>query len=221
MDIYVKKDEKAVLPTTYVVEDPVPRKHIRLATIGDYSAILSIYAPYIIGTTITFEYDVPSEVEFSQRMAAIAATYPILVLELDGEIIGYAYSAVFKPRSAYQWTAETVIYLRQNHAGKGLGRPLYEALIEVLKLQRICQAIGVVTSENHSSIAFHRRLGFVQSAKLEKVGYKFGKWLDVEWMQYQFAELSSNPEPINPINDIANSSEFSNLMTEINRKLNL
>ncbi len=221
MDIYVKKDEKAVLPTTYVVENPVPPKRIRLATVGDYSAILSIYAPYIIGTTITFEYDVPSEEEFAQRMATIAATYPILVLELDGEIVGYAYSAVFKPRSAYQWTTETVIYLHQNHVNKGLGRPLYEALIEVLKLQRICQAIGVVTSENLSSIAFHRRLGFVQSAKLEKVGYKFGKWLDVEWMQYQFTELSPNPEPIHPINEIANSSEFSILMTEINRKLNL
>ena len=220
MDIYLKKDEKAVLSTTYVVEGTEPRKRIRLANVRDYSAILSIYAPYIIGTTITFEYDVPSEEEFAQRMAVIAATYPILVLELDGEIIGYAYSAVFKPRAAYQWTTETVIYLHQNYARKGFGRPLYEALIEVLKLQRICQAIGVITSENNSSLEFHRHLGFVQSAKLEKVGYKFGKWLDVEWMQYQFNELLPNPEPIIPINEIANSSGFSILMTEINRKLN-
>ncbi|MDD2799191.1 MAG: GNAT family N-acetyltransferase [Bacteroidales bacterium] len=221
MDIYFKKVDKAVLPNTYVMEDPIPRKRIRLATIADFSAIRAIYAPYITDTTVTFEYEVPSEEDFEQRLVVIAQTYPILILELDDEIVGYAYSSVFKPRSAYQWTAETVIYLHKNHLNKGLGKPLYLALIEVLKLQRICQAIGVVTSENQASIDFHERLGFVRKAKLDKVGFKFGKWLDVLWMQFQIAELSSNPQPIIPINDIAKTDEFKSLLAEINRNLSL
>jgi len=220
MDIYYKKTEKTVLPNTFMMENPLAKKRIRLAVPDDYPAILSVYAPYITDTTVTFEYDVPSEEEFLQRLNSIASTYPILVLEVDDKIVGYAYAAVFKPRIAYQWTVETVIYLRPDCGGHGLGQALYQALIGVLKLQGICQGIGVITAENQLSIDFHRKLGFKETALLEKVGFKFGKWLDVCWMQNHFAPLKEHPEAISLISEVAQTESFKSLLTDINNRLN-
>ncbi len=220
MDIYIKKTEKSVLPKTYLMENPLAQKRIRLATPDDYPVILSVYAPYITDTTVTFEYDVPSKEEFTQRLAAIGRTYPILVLEVDGLIVGYAYAGVFKPRAAYQWTAETVIYLRRDCGGQGLGKALYHALIEVLKLQGVYQGIGVITSENTTSVDFHGRIGFERSAQLKHVGFKFGRWLDVDWMQYQFAKLPDDPQPIRTIPEISETDDFKTLLSNINDQLN-
>lgn len=220
MDIYFKKVEKAENRRTFVVENPMTRKRIRLAEPEDYPAILEIYKPYIDETTITFETENPTESEFVRRMSDIAKTYPILVLEQDEVILGYAYATTFKPRTAYQWTAETVIYLDKRKTNRGLGKPLYLALIEVLRLQGICQGLAVITSENEYSIVFHSRLGFVSSARLEKSGFKFGKWLDVEWMQMRFSELPDDPKPIKSITEVRSTAAFADLMKELNEQLN-
>lgn len=220
MDIYYKKIEKVVLPNTYVMENPLAKKLIRLATPDDYKAIHSIYAPYITNTTVTFEYEAPTVDEFAQRLTAIAQTYPILVLELDGLMVGYAYATAFKPRAAYQWTAETVIYLHPDCGGNGLGQALYGALIEVLKLQGITQGVGVITAENEASVIFHRKMGYRDSARLEKIGYKFGRWLDVVWMQTQFTEQPQQPQPIHPIGEVEVTDAFNALLLEINIRLN-
>ncbi len=220
MDVYIRKIDKTVLPKTYMMENPIARKRIRLAGPDDFSAILSIYAPYITDTTVTFEYDVPTEVEFAQRLNAIARTYPILVMELDDLIVGYAYATAFKPRAAYQWTAETVIYFRRDCSGHGLGQALYHALIEVLKLQGVCQGIGVITSENTISVDFHSKMGYVKSAHLEQVGYKFGRWLNVDWMQYQFAGLPDEPLPVRAIAEVSETEDFRTLLFKINERLN-
>ncbi|WP_243349348.1 GNAT family N-acetyltransferase [Parabacteroides sp. FAFU027] len=220
MDVYYKKIEKVVLPNTYIMENPLAKKQIRLARTDDYPAILFVYTPFITDTTVTFEYDVPPISEFAARLETIAQTYPILVLEVDERIIGYAYAASFKPRAAYQWVAETVIYLRPDCGGHGLGQLLYLALIEVLKLQGICQGIGVITAENMVSVGFHRKMGYHESARLEKVGFKFGRWLDVLWMQNQFAQLPERPQRIRSIGDIVDTDDFKTLLLQINSRLN-
>jgi len=202
------------------VTDTQYKRIIRPATAADYGSVLAIYSSYITDTTITFEYDVPTAEEFALRMQNIAHTHPILVCETENGIIGYAYATTFKPRSAYQWVAESVIYLKQDSTSKGIGKSLYHALIEVLRLQGICQAIAVVTSQNGKSIDFHKKMGFVPSAQLRKVGYKFGQWLDVDWLQYCFASLPQRPEPILPFPDISQSHELRELLKEINRRLN-
>jgi phosphinothricin acetyltransferase len=221
MATFYPKNEKKVLANTFVMGGFSPRKKIRLATVADYSAIRAIYAPYITETTITFEYAVPSEAEFASRLAQIAQTYPILVCEIEDEIVGYAYAAVFKPRSAYQWTAETVIYLNLERTQQGIGKSLYQALIDVLKLQGICQGIAVITAQNQHSIDFHARLGFVKSATLKHVGYKFGQWIDVDWMQFQFSELPTEPKPILSIIQLTDSELFASLLVEWNSQINL
>ena len=99
---------------------------IRQATIKDAKELLAIYAPYVLETAITFEYEVPALEEFANRIEKITEKYPYLVAEVDGEIVGYAYASTFKDRAAYDWCVETSIYLAKDMGGKGIGKLLYK-----------------------------------------------------------------------------------------------
>ena len=92
---------------------------IRVASPDDAPALRGIYAPYVEETAITFEYEVPTEAELRRRIGATGARYPYLVAEQDGTTLGYAYLSPFVGRAAYDWAAETSIYLRQDRAIAG------------------------------------------------------------------------------------------------------
>ena len=94
---------------------------IRRAKAEDGAALCAIYAPYITDTTITFEYEVPTDAAFSDRIRETAAQFPYLVCERDGEIIGYAYAHRIRERAAYDWDAELSVYLKQGTHGRGIG----------------------------------------------------------------------------------------------------
>lgn len=94
----------------------------RRVTEDDAAQLLTIYAPYVVDSAISFEYEVPSEEDFKQRIRSIAAEYPYFVCEMNGQIIGYAYAHRHMERAAYQWNAEISIYIRQGFTGKGLGK---------------------------------------------------------------------------------------------------
>lgn len=115
----------------------MPSFHLRPATPEDAAALLAIYRPYVLHTAITFEYDVPTLSEFTRRVEATLRTHPYLVAEQAGELLGYAYAAPFHVRAAYQWAAESTIYLRQDQRGNGLGPQLYGALERVLAAQNV------------------------------------------------------------------------------------
>lgn len=108
---------------------------IRLAREEDVPALLDIYAPYVTGTTASFEYQVPSCEEFARRLREVSACYPYLVWEEQGGLLGYAYAHAYAARPAYQWSAELTVYLRQEAARQGLGSRLYGALFDLLRLQ--------------------------------------------------------------------------------------
>lgn len=101
----------------------MPSLHLRPAVPEDAGELLSIYRPYVEHTAVTFEYAVPTPAQFTQRVRDTLATHPYLVAEAEGTLLGYAYAAPFHPRAAYQWAAETTIYLRQGPAGPGAGPP--------------------------------------------------------------------------------------------------
>ena len=109
---------------------------IRTATIDDAGELLSIYAPYVNHTAITFEYDVPDLQAFRTRMAGILEEYPFLVAEDEGRIVGYAYASAFHGRAAYKHSAETSIYLDQQCRQRGIGRQLYGELERILLQNR-------------------------------------------------------------------------------------
>ena len=155
---------------------------IRIAEEQDVPEILSIYAPYILETTHTFEYDVPAVEEFLERFRSITARFPWLVWEEDGRILGYAYGSAPFERAAFQWSCETSVYLRPEAQGRGIGRALYAALEQILAIQGYIRNYAIITSENLASIAFHEKLGYRTVAELPGCAYKFGKKLGIVWM---------------------------------------
>lgn len=166
---------------------------MRMAVMEDAPEILAIYEPYIRKTTITFEYEVPTVEAFRQRMAGILGAYPYLVCEMDGKITAYAYAHRFKERAAYQWDAELSVYVDENCTGMGMGKALYQALIEILKCQNVKNAYALVTSPNEKSDALHKSMGFTLEGVSHNTGYKMGKWLDVS--SYVKAIGSHDPQP--------------------------
>ncbi len=156
---------------------------LRMATKADVPAILSIYAPYVLHSTATFEYDVPTQAEFMQRFQTITAQYPWLVWEEDGEILGYAYASAPYSRAAFAWCAEPSIYLRQDARGRGIGKRLYGALEAILKKQGYYVLYALITEENRESIRFHEGLGYKIRAEFPDCGMKFHRWLGLVWME--------------------------------------
>lgn len=156
---------------------------IRIACEADVPAILSLYAPYILTTTATFEYDVPTEAEFTERFRNITARFPWLVWEEQGEILGYAYASPPYTRAAYSWCAEPTVYLKPEARGRGIAGKLYGALEAVLCKQGYHVLYALVTGENSASLRFHEKQGYTLRAEFPDCGFKFGRWLGLFWME--------------------------------------
>ena len=163
---------------------------IRPASTVDADRLRDIYAYYVTYTAVSFEYDVPTKEEFRNRMTGIMEKYPYLVLEGDGEILGYTYARAFVGRAAYDHSCETTIYLDHEARGKGYGRQLYEALEECLKplgIVNLYACIGDPTEEDEyltrDSERFHRSMGYSKVGEFHKCGYKFGRWYNMIWME--------------------------------------
>lgn len=151
----------------------------------DAAAIAFIYGHHTLHGTGTFEEEAPSVAEMADRMAKVRARgWPWLVAEKDGEIVGYAYTGQFRDRAAYRFCGEDSVYIHPDHMGAGLGKALLDALIPASAaagFQRIIAVIG--DSANMGSIRLHERTGFEHCGKLDKAGFKFGRYLDVVFMQ--------------------------------------
>ena len=156
---------------------------IRPATEKDVPQILSIYAPYVENTTVTFEYDVPCTRTFLQRFHHITAQYPWLVWEENGKILGYAYASAPYSRAAFQWCAEPSIYLCAEAKGRGIGRKLYTALEAILDKQGYQVLYALITAENTQSIEFHQKMGYKIMVNFPDCGFKSGRWLGLVWME--------------------------------------
>lgn len=179
---------------------------IRAAAPEDAAQLLAIYAPYVERTAITFEYDVPTLEEFRGRIARTLQKYPYLTAERDGELLGYAYLSPFVGRAAYQWAAETSIYLRMDSRGLGLGRALYEAIEGIARAQNLtnleaCIGRPAGEADEHltdNSVEFHTHMGYRMVGEFHKCGYKFGRWYHMAWMEKLLAPHVPNPAPVRP-----------------------
>lgn len=190
---------------------------IRTAAPGDAAAILRVYAPYIERTTVSFELAVPAVDEFDGRIAETLDRYAYLVLEElpDGNaacgltvpdaadraahIVGFAYYGAFGHRAAYQWSAETSIYLAPELCGRGLGTILIDALERLMAAQGIVNAEACICAENAGSIAFHERHGYIQRAMFPSCAHKLGRWLGIVWLEKRLGEAPALPSPIRPL----------------------
>lgn len=187
-------------------------KKIRLATESDSSSILEIYAPFIKNTVITFEYEVPTMSEFSTRMTNIQKKYPWIICEVNDSIVGYAYASQFNERAAYNWSVDFSIYIKPEYHRKKIGKALYYALSQLIKLQGYCNAYAGVTLPNIKSESLHESFGFKPVGVYHNVGYKFGNWYDVKWFELKIQEHFKAPIIPKNINEINNTPEFNTIL---------
>lgn len=157
---------------------------IRDALVKDAGPIAGIYNQAVRDTVAIWN---DSEVDVANRRAWIAdrqvAGYPVLVLEEGGEVIGYASYGPYRPFDGYKYSVEHSVYVRPEHHGRGYGRLLMEALIERARKGKVHVMIGGIAAENEGSLVLHKKLGFVETGRMPEVGQKFGRWLDLVFMQ--------------------------------------
>jgi L-amino acid N-acyltransferase YncA len=166
---------------------------IRPATADDAEAISEIYAPEVTDGFATFEYEVLAVDEFVRRIES-RPRLPWLVAEQDGDVTGFAYASRHRARAAYQWATECSVYVGADYRGRGIGRGLLEALIpSVRDLGYVTMYSGIVPP-NPGSVALHQAVGFELIGTYRNVGYKRGKWRDVEWYEL----LLTDPAPLDP-----------------------
>ena len=175
---------------------------IRKASVEDAKDILNIYSFYVENTSITFEYDVPTEEEFRERISNTLIKYPYFVALIDGEIVGYAYLSAFRVRAAYMYSAETSIYVKKDIHSKGVGTLLYSTLEEAARKQGIVNLNACITFPNEKSETFHRKFGYKKAAHFTKCGYKFNRWCDVIWMEKHIGEHSIPPKKFISFSDL-------------------
>lgn len=176
---------------------------IRTAVPGDAAALLQIYAPYVTGTAITFEYDVPTVAEFADRISHTLETYPYLVAERGGEIVGYAYAGPFHARPAYDWSVETSIYIAMEQRRKGIGKVLHDAFEQALKDMGILNLYACIAYPvgddpylTKDSVYFHEHLGYTWIGEFHRCGYKFNRWYNMVWMEKLIGDHTIPRKPI-------------------------
>lgn len=159
--------------------------HIRDACAGDGAQLAAIYNHYVASTIITFEVEAVAADDMRGRIAAVHDDgLPWLVaLDAAGDILGYAYASRWRARAAYRRSVESSIYLAPGATGRGIGRALYERLLDQLRARGLHTVIGGAALPNAASVALHEALGFTQVAHLREVGRKFGRWIDVGYWQ--------------------------------------
>jgi phosphinothricin acetyltransferase len=156
---------------------------IRAATLNDAPAICEIYNHYVLHTIITFEEIPVQHDEMEKRISIISASYPWLLYEENGQVLAYAYACKWKERSAYRFTTESGIYVRNDSFGKGIGNLLYSALLKQLSDMKFHSVLGGIALPNERSIALHEKLGFQKVGQLRQVGFKLGQWIDVGYWE--------------------------------------
>lgn len=164
---------------------------VRDAAAADLPAITAIYAHHVLHGTGTFEEEPPDEAEMAARMERVrqAGCAWLVAVDAAGTVLGYGYFAPFRPRSAYRYTAEDSVYVRDDIRGQGVGKALVAELLARAEAKGIRQMMAVIgDAENVGSIGLHISLGFRQVGVLKAVGMKFGRWVDVVQMQRALGE---------------------------------
>lgn len=175
---------------------------LRTACPEDGERLVRLYAPYVRETAVTFEYEAPSAEEFSSRIRETLKRYPYFVAEWGGEPVGYAYASPFHTRAAYQWAAETSVYVKQGLHGKGVGKALYKSLEDALRKQNVQNVNACITYPNEESIRFHEKLGYRTAARFSKCGFKLGRWWDMVWMEKFLGGHDTPPVPFVPFPEL-------------------
>lgn len=176
------------------------RYTLRPVTPGDAADILSVYAPFIKNTTVTFELEVPSVSDFADRIERISGSYPWIVCCQEGRPVGYAYSSRHAERGAYGFSANLSVYVDPEFSRRGLGRMLCREIIGLSREIGVCNLFSAVTVPNEASFALHKALGFEQCGYFTRAGRKFGTWRDLAWFELRLSD--EPPESLLPVGPV-------------------
>jgi L-amino acid N-acyltransferase YncA len=157
---------------------------IRPAVEDDLAAVARIYDHEVAHSHATFDLEPPPLDYWRHKLTAGEPGDHLLVAaEEQAGVVGYAYSWSYRPRPAYRRTRETSIYLDTSVRGRGIGRLLYPALLETMTASGVHTAVALVAQPNPASVALHASCGFEHVGTMREVGFKLGRWVDVEWYQ--------------------------------------
>lgn len=148
-------------------------------------AILAIFNDAIANSTALYEYE-PRTMDTMRAWfdAKAKGSFPVLGLEDEsGALMGFASYGAFRAFAAYKYTVEHSVYVDSRFRGRGVGRRLLGEIIEAAKSQHYHMMIGGIDADNVASIALHQSLGFTHCASIKQAGFKFGRWLDLEFYQ--------------------------------------
>jgi L-amino acid N-acyltransferase len=182
---------------------------IRQALESDVPGILEIYNDAILNTTALYTYE-PFTLKMMEQWFAekTAKNLPIFIAQdtpgpspapgkaasgsatprpgatpAPGSVAGFASYGPFRPWPAYKYSVEHSIYVHKDQRGKGIAKKLLGALIDHATADNLHTIIAGIDSENEVSINLHKKFGFKETGQITQVGYKFGRWLDLVFMQ--------------------------------------
>jgi phosphinothricin acetyltransferase len=158
---------------------------VRAATGADLPAILEIYNEAVLNTTASYDYE-PRTLEHRQQWFAERQRdgYPILVaVEPGGRVVGWGALNPYHARVGFRFTAENSVYVAADLRGRGVGRRLLAPLLEAGRKKGLRAIIAAIDAENTVSIRLHQSLGFEKVGHFRQVGFKFGRWLDLVYME--------------------------------------
>ena len=181
---------------------------LRLATIADGPALAAIYAPAVLAHTTSFELEAPDGAEMSRRVESLTTRTPWLVCEFRSAVVGYAYAGPHRDRWAYQWSVEVSAYVAAAAQRSGVARALYTSLFAVLVMQGFRNAYAGITLPNAASVRLHEAVGFTPVGIYRGVGYKFGAWHDVLWLERALAPRVVDPTLPVPLSAARSSPTF-------------
>ncbi|MCZ8228483.1 GNAT family N-acetyltransferase [Flavobacterium sp.] len=157
---------------------------IRAYQTEDTQAILDIINYNILHSTALYDYNIRT---YEQQKAILddklAKNFPVIVAEVDGQVVGFGMYSEFRFREAYKFTVEHSVYVANDYHGKGIGNVLLAELIALAKAQKLHTMIAVIDSENQGSVLFHEKFGFKTVGIIKESGYKFDRWLHSVFMQ--------------------------------------
>jgi phosphinothricin acetyltransferase len=158
---------------------------VRPATTTDLKPILEIYNEAVANTTASYDYE-PRTLEHRRAWFDdhVQNNYAVFVAtDGDGNVVGWSALSRFHDRMGYRFTAEDSVYVAAEMRGQGIGKLLLSALIEAARKRSLHAILAAIDAQNAASIRLHASFGFAEVARLKEVGFKFGRWLDVVYME--------------------------------------
>lgn len=151
----------------------------------------------------------------AERISDTLGTHPWLVAERKGAVVGFAYAGKHSQRAAYRWTVDVTVYVCETERRNGVGRQLYQVLLETLRLQGFRSVFAEVVLPNPGSVRLHEAMGFIHVGIHNDIGHKLGRWHDIGYWRLGLTEGSEPPEEPVPFAALRQNSAFDEVLAQI------